>query len=422
MSTYPFVSVEGALTFPTIHPITCLPSAWGCEWTLAAPRLSRHGERMGYAAIMYTVCMSADAIRAAARWDRFRSPVQQRSAPVAGSVLPAYVNCTASGKHGVARGQHTPASRPRAELSFERSKLIGGTIAIFGTALLAWIIGSHTPSDTFVAARFSRQSFGSGTPQDVPKHLVDAHTQHGRVIRSDAHSTTARTSAPSNARISSFPRAGAGKVIETLRSTVVSEPIPSIAGFPQSASRSERESPQVYLRERTRPDFDASARREAQAASTIGVWQRKTGADDGVLKGDMSQHRAARDASQPDDADGFAVGPETFWTTAERSGATYSEAKIDSSHEMGAKPAVTFTSILPDARNCQAARASEPLSAPVESTDWSNHITHRRITEISGIFMKELTESRGADLAETPPCIFGGQCGSDTTPTDRGAG
>ncbi|HIE5945912.1 TPA: hypothetical protein ACXN34_004689 [Burkholderia cepacia] len=116
--------------------------------------------------------------------------------------------------------------------------------------------------------------------------------------------------------------------------------------------------------------------------------QRQTFADDDALKGGMSQHHGPRDASLPDDADGFALGRETFPVNAELSGATYSEAKNDSSREMSAKATVKFAPILPDASNCQAAPASVRLSVPVESTDWSNHITHRRITEISDLFMK----------------------------------
>ena len=137
MSTFPFVQVQGALALPHIRPLARLPVSFGREWALTPPHSSLRAElRALYAAIMRTVCLSAEAFRAAARWDNDHNrPAPQPPRPAAAPVGPQ----TEGGPTAAPAvyGRSTPATSPRRKPPFEQHKLAGGAVTIGGAALLA---------------------------------------------------------------------------------------------------------------------------------------------------------------------------------------------------------------------------------------------------------------------------------------------
>lgn len=91
MSTFPLVQVEGALAIPRMRPLNRVPPPFGREWLLMPPHFSLRAELQAfYAAILRTVCLSAQAFREAYRWDSHRrvipEPPRPAAAPVAGTL------------------------------------------------------------------------------------------------------------------------------------------------------------------------------------------------------------------------------------------------------------------------------------------------------------------------------------------------
>lgn len=196
MSTFQFVQVEGALALPHIRPLAHLPASFGREWALTPPHFSLRAElRALYAAIMRTVCLSADAFRAAVGRGDDHRPASQPPRPVAAPVAAPAGRAAEAG------------STPERTSPLEQRRVTGGAVAIGGAALLAWIVASHAPHDSASASTNATVRANTSTVQDTSQHLADARLRHASPAR------LAEREAPGNER--AVERSASQRVAET---------------------------------------------------------------------------------------------------------------------------------------------------------------------------------------------------------------
>ncbi|MEM5316111.1 hypothetical protein [Paraburkholderia sp. JHI869] len=385
MSTFPFVQVEGALALPHIRPLARLPASFGREWALTPSQFSLRTElRALYAAIMRTVCLSAEAFRAAVGWGNDHSSAPRPPRPVAAPVAPpASVGSVAretASSPPAGRAAHTrsaseasPNPMPKHTPPFEQSKLTGGAVAIGGAALLAWIVASNAPHDTPGATGNATPRPNASTRQDTSQRLADARALHENVTSGtkDLTSHSAPTPAAVLQRtVEKSAQAPAAAAMQAPHATVVDTRKPSQAVAPA----------------RTTADF--SARAQTQPAASARLIQREARSHERAVKRSGAQRVAQRGTTPHRDVRTFAPYREAGPVTSHRTHGAYSEAQRYSPRQSGPNPADEYASILSYAKTYAPARASNSPATPVDSTEWVNHVSQRRITEVPDRFAK----------------------------------
>ncbi|WP_395068797.1 hypothetical protein [Paraburkholderia silvatlantica] len=297
MSTFQFIQVEGALALPHIRPLACLPASFGREWALTAPHFSLRAElRALYAAIMHTVCLSAEAFRAAVGWGEDHRPAAQPPRPAAAPVgAPA-------GRVASVRStpEAAPNRTPKHASSPEPRRLTGGAVAIGGAALLAWIVASHAPHESASVSGNTIPRPTASKVQDTSRHLADTHVAPAPPAK------RVQREARGNER--TVKRSGGQRVAE--RSVNPRRDVRTFAPY-----------------------------REARVMS----------------------HRAHGASTEPQGYAPWPPGP-------------------------GANPADEYASILSYAKTYVPVRASNSPAVPVDSTEWVNHVSQRRVTEVPDQF------------------------------------
>ncbi|CAG9274884.1 conserved hypothetical protein [Paraburkholderia unamae] len=380
MSTIPFVQVEGTLALPHIRPLARLPASFGKEWALTAPHFSLRTElRALYAAIMRTVCLSVEAFRAAARWDHLRIPVPMPPAPVAAPVAPEPARATAT---RAGHAQRTSAATGQATPPFERRKLTGGAVAIGSAALLAWIVASHTPSGTQTASSKADSHANASAGHDAAQRLADARAEHDHAVAGGTAPQAAATqpaTAPAPKIASPIATAPAPK---TASSTAIA-PASTIA-LPITAS--ERKAPPASAAVRAQRDF--SVQPQAKTAAPARLVQREKLGNDRALKRAAGQRVAGRGTSLRHGAHEFAPYREASPVTTQRSRGSYSQAQVYSPRQSSANPVDEYASVLTYANTYATPRAANRPTVAADSTDWVNHVSQRRVTEVPDRFAK----------------------------------
>ncbi|PVY22436.1 hypothetical protein C7413_13132 [Paraburkholderia silvatlantica] len=296
MSTFQFIQVEGALALPHIRPLACLPASFGREWALMPPHFSMRAElRALYAAIMHTVCLSAEAFRAAVGWGNEHRPALQPPRPAAAPVgAPA-------GRVADARRtpEASPNRAPKHASSSQPRRLTGGAVAIGGAALLAWIVASHAPHESASAS-------GDATPRPT-----------------------------------------ASKVQDTSRrlADVRAEPAPPARLIQREAQSNER----------------AAERSGSRRVAEHGTNPRR-------------------------DVRTFAPYRQARPVTSHRAQGAYPEAQGYEPRPTLANQADEYAAILSYAKTYAPAGTSNSPAVPVDSTEWVNHVSQRRITEVPDRF------------------------------------
>ncbi len=370
MSTIPFVQVEGSIALPRMRPLDRIPPPFGREWMLLPPHFSLRAELKAlYAAMMRTVCLSAEAFRAACRWDLHRRMIPEPAAALVGEKAHAAANETlavatsSAGPHGPATPLHAEASRP-ARLArtsrmrpLDRSRLAGGACAIGGAALLTWILASHAPhGDKQPAvpalARADRESASTAS-----QRLADERAAHelaaADLVPTRQNNLATQATAPSQNATPS-PSMGAA--------SAVNGPAYSAAGNRETA-------PRVTLALPSVADGEKRAGRPVPA-NVISTAADKPGR---VL-------RAVKDARAAHTLAPHRVVPPV---TTHRTAGMYSEAGHYSPRQDD-----DYASIVTYANTYSAPRPASRSSIPVDSTEWVNHVSQRRVTEIPDSFAK----------------------------------
>ncbi|WP_321935155.1 hypothetical protein [Paraburkholderia sp. J8-2] len=385
MSTFPFVQVEGALALPHIRPLARLPASFGREWALTPPHFSLRTElRALYAAIMRTVCLSAEAFRAAVGWGNNHRPAAQPPRPVAAPVAPAAsmgsVARDAAGNPPAGRAANarsmpgvSPGHTPNHIPPFQQRKLTGGAVAIGGAALLAWIVASHAPHDSTGATGNTSPRPTASAGQDTSQRLAEARTQHERVTSEAVNLTSPPAPTP-------------GAILPRSVEKPVQAPVAVLAQASQTTVVGTRTPLQAVVPAHAKPDFAARAR--TQHTSAARLVQRETRGNVLAVKRGSGQRVAERGTSPRRDIRAFTPYREAAPVTSHRMHGAYSEAQGYSPRQTGANPADEYASILSYAKTYAPARVSSSPAVPADSTEWVNHVSQRRITEVPDRFAK----------------------------------
>jgi hypothetical protein len=378
MSTFPFVQVEGALALPLTGPLACLPRSFGREWMLTPPHFSLRAElRALYAAMLRTMCLSADAFRAAVRWAPNDGPARPTPSPVA---APITQNTGPSAAPALARGAyaHRTTAAPAAP---DRSKLTGGAVAIGGAALLAWIVASHTPHEVQTAISETEARPAATEAPEASQRLTNARAQHEQTIKdagpvTPPHPTAAATVSP--------------RVVDTTLTGAAPHVANTSAEAPANASVATGDNAREARREntiaRTQPDFGSQVRVKAATPATL--VQREAHSNGRAVGRTAGQRVAGLSTSRRQSVHQFAPYREAHPVTTHRSEATYSKAKRYSPRQPAVNPADEYASILAYAKTYQPAHASNRPSIPTDSTEWVNHVSQRRVTDVPDRFAK----------------------------------
>jgi len=326
MSTVPFIQVEGSIALPRMRPLDRIPAMFGREWMLTQPHFCLRAEiRALYAAIMRTVCLSAEAFREACRWD-----LQHHCFPEP-SAAPVHPGMTAGASQPPAKTKvvpHIDSARYtglRQAPSSGTHRLAGGACAIGGAALLAWIVASHTPHGEQKAATVPAVHPIRAAGDTASQRLSDVRAAHEHAV-APTHSSSTDASAVAT---SSVARSSAN------------EPGYAAANHPAAPLRA------------------TLTGRAARAHIVSGP------------RVESSRHQT-RTLAQP--------------VVTHRALSTYSEASDYSPHQPSASQDDDYASITTYAATYAAPHPANRPSVPVDSTDWVNHVSQRRVTEIPDRF------------------------------------
>lgn len=364
MSTFPFVQVEGSIALPRVRPLERLPATFGREWMLVPPHFSLRAEiRALYAALMRTVCLSAEAFRAASRWDMQHLFIPDVSSARVAASAAAAARLPRAATTAPPRVDATHSDGPSnvAQPFAARRKLAGGACAIGGAAVLAWIVASHAPptgqKPTPTASAPANREAGF----DHSQRLADQRAAH----ESDATAVTGAVTAVQS-------RNSEQVVAPALPAHVAASPAPNdtsksspLPNYAQSgASRA------------TLPDTASSTgNKHAETAQKT----RKT------VRGDTSSERirSGQHAAHRFDPERIAAP-----VTTNRTRGAHSEASSFSPALPNASQDDDYASIVTYANTHLAPPPASRASLPADSTEWVNHVTQRRVTEVPDSFEK----------------------------------
>lgn len=163
MSTIPFTLIEGAIAMPRLRPLDRLPTPFGRDWTLLPPGQSWRSEiKALYAAVLRTFCMSDQAILSFCRWvplnaRRAAGAVASTATATATRATTVFHPTREETPHGGAEAGALPMVEGPVFVSMSRGvpphwkAFAGGACALSGAALLAWIAFDHLAHRQMIA-------------------------------------------------------------------------------------------------------------------------------------------------------------------------------------------------------------------------------------------------------------------------------
>ncbi|NLP62352.1 hypothetical protein [Paraburkholderia sacchari] len=399
MSTYPLVQVEGALAMPRMRPLNRVPPPFGREWALMPPHFSLRTELQAlYAAILRTVCLSAEAFRKVCRWDLQRrftpEPPRPAAAPV-GSPLNA-----AQAQRAAAETLQRTAAGARPARRVERiappsHKLAASAVAIGGAVLLAWIVASHTQlrdgKDKAVAHTPANPA--ANNAESTSARLSDIRARHDLATSAAPRANQdAPASAPATAAGSTAMQTAAANA--TRRQSAASAPIivtPGTAPAP-AVAHGPATSTAAGTAKAERPDF--AARTNPNAPLRGALTSRTTRTNGATANATKSRRavetgtRSAQAESRRHPAHDFTPHRNAPLVTTQRTQGAYSEASDYSPIPPGGMSGSDYSSLSTYAGTRTASRPTSSATVNVDNTDWVNHVSQRRVTEVPDHFAK----------------------------------
>ncbi|MFM0021343.1 hypothetical protein [Paraburkholderia azotifigens] len=369
---------------PRLRPLELVSRSLGREWSLLPPNVSFRTELKAlYAAMLRTFCLSADAIRTMCRWDP--QSLRQQSAMTATPDAATPSTISLDMRHPT----HSPIRESR-----QWNMLAGSACAIGGVAAIAWLMANHPrqpASPTLAAApevTLNPAANQAGTVRSRSGNIerpADAPLAWNRA-RSDL---TARK--PDGSRVINTSGSDAGHVSSKLTESASTETSTA------SASRvtTERASPvaprtvdayaSVPPKSAKPSTIDNAARDMRKARST-----KRERNDLASTSARRVPHAAAR---------ALDVAPRHALRAS-------SEAPLSTGHRARHLPSVAgdYSPLAPSAR-LSGDYDSVTMSAgthvrdiapstirqdrvKTNSTEWMNHMSQRRVTEIPDSFSK----------------------------------
>jgi hypothetical protein len=365
LTSIPLTLIEGHMAIPRLRPLDRLPASFGRDWTLMPPHISLRAELHAlYAAVSRTFCLSAATFRSLCRWEPRRAST---SAPADGAdpglKLAARESISTSTQAG-----HYSSSRLWAALA-------GGTCVLGGAAVLAWIAFHHASQ---------HQPFGASLQHDIAARRADSAGQgEDRPQLSIVSERNAAT--PANS-LHTAPSAGSG-VRDTASTRAIGDTPPTSAAAPIAKPIATPIATPATTTAITPPSpLAASARIDhPQARNTIHHNRTRQPHRETV----RVQRNSQRSASSLPTRTATAV---EVPASSARPFAKPSSAGDFSPFAPAALGVDEYASIRMSARthlrSNVAPAQTQPQAANTDSTDWTNRVSQRRVTDVPEQFAK----------------------------------
>ncbi|SIT40269.1 conserved hypothetical protein [Paraburkholderia ribeironis] len=234
MSTIPLTLIEGAIALPRLRPLDRLPAPFGRDWALLPPGYSWRAELKAlYAAVLRTFCMSDQIILSFCRWVPLNTRRAAASATAATAQRATIFDAPRDEAPRVpAEAAAAAAAERPAVTSVSRGSpphwgaLAGGACTLGGAAMLAWLAAGHLahrqtidtaePANTIAATRDAspakRSSSDVVSDRATVVGKVHARTRHVAAARADAATSTVAPGSTSIKAIAS-PHASANQAL-----------------------------------------------------------------------------------------------------------------------------------------------------------------------------------------------------------------
>ncbi|MFM0672344.1 hypothetical protein [Paraburkholderia sediminicola] len=372
MSTIPFTPIQGYLAMPRLRPLGHVPAPFGRDWALLPPGYSLRAELKAlYAAMLRTFCMSDQAIRSLCRW----SPTDERRTAAVPEPEPVFEKPFDAAAHMAAAAAAVPPVPLHAYTTAARgsghhwSALAGGACVLGGAAMLGWIGFDHLMHrDTATHVDFASKVSDERDSQSAkfqPPSAVTARAADDAAVNASAAvaaSTPALSSATPKSPPTSIPKAASVSIPASISSPASHlAPARVIAERPASQRRklvrdkSGAQPEQIYPRSASRAVANQPSHRAAIA--------------DDVARSAIPKV-AANVSPKPSVAGPYSPLAPTRPGVDEYAGVTISAA----TH-------VRDTAPMPRT-------GSSNNASGASGTEWINHLSQRRVTDIPDQFAK----------------------------------
>jgi hypothetical protein len=409
MSTIPLTFVEGSIAMPRARPLDRLPAPFGRDWALLPPGHSWRVELKAlYAAMLHTFCMSNKTILSLCRW-----------VPLSATRAAAPDCAAATTRTTVLEAPRTHAAQALAEATLlpeverpalgsvsrrsspHRAVLAGGVCVLSGAAMLAWIAFTHLGHRPVIdAGKPADNGTASGETQAAQRRKSDAAAAQGlsrEAVTDLAHRPAIDAAKPADNGTASGETQAAQRrksdaaAVHGLGREAVRE---GAAGKLQAPPASVASANGRVAPRQVHTPASLSAGPATHAVNNDAFSRRREAVDKPREKND---HRTARSAI----ANRFArVAPMsddmpriTVPRTAQR-GSPAPSARGAYSPPAPAQPGfdeyadVTMSAATP-VRDVASSRSATSNRVPAaSSTEWMNHMSQRRVTEIPDQFAK----------------------------------
>ncbi len=404
MSTSPLTLVVGEIRMPRLRPLELVSRSLGREWSLLPPNVSFRTELKAlYAAMLRTFCLSSDAIRALCRWDpqslRQQPDIKAGPGP-AGKPSPTPL--------GMRHPTRAPARQGR-----QPNTLAAGACVIGGVAAIAWLMANHPrqpASPTLAAAP-------DVTLNAAANHDGSVHSRSGNIgrqadapvawnrargdltARKPGASAAIATSGSDAGRASSPPAVPATTATsKASASPAASHDTPAIQASRTTAERAMPIAPRAVDAYASVPPKSAKPSRADHAARDIRK-ANSTKRERNEFVATSARRIPHAVAHTLDIAPPHGSHATSDWHAS-------SEARLSAGYRARPLPSVAgdYSPLAPSARLngdydsvTMSAGTHVRDAAPVavrqdrvntNSTEWMNHISQRRVTEVPDSFSK----------------------------------
>jgi hypothetical protein len=364
MFTIPLTLVEGPIALPRVRPLDHLPAPFGHDWALLPPGHSWRTELKAlYAAMLRTFCMSHKTIFSFCRW----VPLNTRRAAAEGSAAAAKRATVFDAPHGeaphvFAEAAALPVAEGPAVGILSRGApphwraLVGGACALSGAAMLAWIAFGHLAH---------RQAIDDVKPADTVTASLDAQpAQPAQHRMADAVTTREAADGKVNARTRSAASARIGVAPAYAPASTQTK----ATAAPRAATNDTLSRSRHALRETTNSQREKTRRHLARGAAANPL-----------------SHIAAMSDDMPRSAVPPVVQRASPRPSAAGSYSPLAPARLgnDEYADLTMVAATHLRDIAPPSR---PATSINPTAA--NGTEWMNHMSQRRVTEVPDQFAK----------------------------------
>ncbi|WP_168794909.1 hypothetical protein [Paraburkholderia aromaticivorans] len=370
MSTIPFTPIQGYLAMPRLRPLGHVPASFGRDWALLPPGYSLRAELKAlYAAMLRTFCMSDQAIRSLCRW----SPSDERRAtaapaPVFEKPFDAATQMAAADAAVPPVPLHAYAATSRGS-GHHWSAVAGGACVLGGAAMLGWIgfdhlmhrnAATHMDFAGKVSGKRDSQSAKPQPPAAVTARAVDkaaASTSAAVAASTPALSSAASGFAPASRSAAASVSMPASNAASTVR-------FASAHVFADKTVSHRRE----LVREESRKQLEQIHPRTARFV-VANQPSHATAIAGEVTPGAIP--KVAANASPKSSA----AGPYSPLAPA--------RLGVDEYAGVTMSAATHVRDIAPTPRT-----GSSNNSSSTSGTEWMNHLSHRRVTDVPDQFAK----------------------------------